>query len=1043
MGGSNVVEMQDYGFLKDLRVELKIPDKEENGSFCLCFWLYLTKTGSFSRTILHQEHTDITSSIPFLALNEKKEFLLFPVLHLHREASTFANSNMLQAVPCLSSSVDVPIGKWFHVGCQGSQSFLRLHINGKIVGEKSLTAFHNNELHADVAERNLLPCIVGDNHGFQGYVYRAELSSSTLPVKTHYHESAPLCLAIDISSASDIDDEIDGVWNIVGGKASCRRNFSLDVVLLDAFDQPVKKELEVVASLRYADNDAPVQETIDGEAPLLTSCDGTEYSVSDRPIKLISGRASFRLKIAQLSSKCDNKMFHIRFEVPKNGNYPFLVAFSLPIRCISRSRHPRTSSATWKKLPAGTYLCNGAQSAKLDSGSSETLHNVVCEAKPSPSSKRVKLGQDDPFHMYTDSLTSNGADGHKFDTLNSKKVGSVDGSTAERHENHDRLDNFSSESDNSETTRSDICIMPSSTSQISDEVVFKYCLAGPSERALLLKEIAVSVGEEELSKFADQVSLFSGCSHHLRQIKIAKRLIEEGIEAWNLISLNNQHVLWENMVTGVNEHFRRIACASRSLTQQDLDLLRRISGCEGFVSQVNFEKMWFWLYPVAFTLSQDWINRVWSSVSPKWIEGFLTKEEAESSLLCPGGLQDPGTFVLRFPTTRTWPHPDAGNLVITYVGSDYKIHHKLLSLEYVFGKKTGKSLQDLLFEEPELSRLGRQDIYLIASGLCYRRWKRKQMLVQDSFSGGKLVLFRSPKMKALKGSIFLKKTMKLSNKDIIGSGGYGTVYKLTINESTSFAVKRLNRVSAEQDRGFERELEAMGDIKHRNIVTLHGYYTAPHYNLLIYELMPAGSLDELLHGKSSNKMVLDWPSRYKIAVGAARGLAYLHHDCIPHIIHRDIKTSNILLDQNLEARISDFGLATLMEPNKTHVSTLVAGTFGYLAPEYFDTGRATIKGDVYSFGVVLLELLTGKKPTNETFIEEGTKLVTWVKTVVQEKREGYVIDSRLEDFHGDEINQVFNIALMCLEPEPAQRPTMSEVVKMLELIKSYEFQPEL
>ncbi|KAK6154251.1 hypothetical protein DH2020_008499 [Rehmannia glutinosa] len=281
--------------------------------------------------------------------------------------------------------------------------------------------------------------------------------------------------------------------------------------------------------------------------------------------------------------------------------------------------------------------------------------------------------------------------------------------------------------------------------------------------------------------------------------------------------------------------------------------------------------------------------------------------------------------------------------------------------------------------------------------------------------------------------------MKLSNKDVIGSGGYGTVYKVVINDCISFAVKRLIRLSAEQDRGFERELEAMGDIKHRNIVTLHGYYTAPQYNLLIYELMPNGSLDSLLHGKSTNKMVLDWPSRYKIAVGTARGISYLHHDCIPHIIHRDIKSSNILLDHNLDARVSDFGLATLMEPDKTHVSTLVAGTFGYLAPEYFDTGKATAKGDVYSFGVVLLELLTGKKPTDEAFVEEGTKLVTWVKSVVQEKREEYVIDNSLTDCPADEINLVFSIALMCLEPEPSTRPTMAEVLKMLEQIRPEEF----
>ncbi|KAL5565050.1 hypothetical protein UlMin_028214 [Ulmus minor] len=325
---------------------------------------------------------------------------------------------------------------------------------------------------------------------------------------------------------------------------------------------------------------------------------------------------------------------------------------------------------------------------------------------------------------------------------------------------------------------------------------------------------------------------------------------------------------------------------------------------------------------------------------------------------------------------------------------------------------------------------------IIISILLYKRWKQKNLVHEDRFSGGKMVMFMSPVMQSLKSDAFLKKTLKLSNKDIIGSGGYGTVYKLMVNESTAFAVKRLNRGSAERERGFERELEAMGDIKHRNIVTLHGYYTAPHYNLLIYELMPNGSLDAYLHARGTNKKLLDWPSRYKIALGAARGISYLHHDCIPHIIHRDIKSSNILLDQNMEARVSDFGLATLMEPDKTHVSTFVAGTFGYLAPEYFDTGRATAKGDVYSFGVVLLELLTGKKPTDEAFFEEGTKLVTWVKTIVQEKREEHVLDSNLEDCPVDEINNVFNIALLCLEPEPSKRPFMDEVVKMLEQIKT-------
>ncbi|KAL5990075.1 hypothetical protein ACLOJK_010972 [Asimina triloba] len=299
-----------------------------------------------------------------------------------------------------------------------------------------------------------------------------------------------------------------------------------------------------------------------------------------------------------------------------------------------------------------------------------------------------------------------------------------------------------------------------------------------------------------------------------------------------------------------------------------------------------------------------------------------------------------------------------------------------------------------------------------------------------------MVFFRSPTTQSLTSEAFLKETMKLTSKDVIGSGGYGTVYRLTINDSIAFAVKKLIKGSADRDRGFERELDAMGDIKHRNIVTLHGYCTAPHFNLLIYELMPNGGLDAYLHGKFSDRKALDWPSRYKIAVGAARGMAYLHHDCIPHIIHRDIKSSNILLDKNMEARVSDFGLATLMAPDRTHVSTFMAGTFGYLAPEYFDTGRATAKGDVYSFGVVLLELLTGKRPTDETFIETGSKLVTWVKAVVDDKKEELAVDSGLVNFSLNEVKDVFSIAVKCLDPEPCLRPTMAEVLKMLEEIKS-------
>ncbi|RLN24551.1 hypothetical protein C2845_PM07G40570 [Panicum miliaceum] len=336
---------------------------------------------------------------------------------------------------------------------------------------------------------------------------------------------------------------------------------------------------------------------------------------------------------------------------------------------------------------------------------------------------------------------------------------------------------------------------------------------------------------------------------------------------------------------------------------------------------------------------------------------------------------------------------------------------------------------------------------MLISFLLYKKWARKKRIIDNSLAGGKMVIFRSAGGKTLQSlspKSFLGMLMGLSSKDVIGAGGYGTVYRLRLggdNKAAAFAVKRLNRGSAEMDRGFERELDTMGDIKHRNIVPLCGYYAAPHFNLLIYELMPNGSLDALLHEHDHRQHQqgtrMDWPARYRIALGVARGLSYLHHDCIPHVIHRDIKSSNILLDHDMEARLSDFGLATLMRPNASHVTTVVAGTFGYLAPEYFDTGRATTKGDVYSYGVVLLELLTGKRPTDESFLEKGTRLVTWVKETMEEKREEHAIDEALLYDHcgllpADEVKLVFSVADKCLDSDPGNRPTMAQVVKMLE-----------
>ncbi|CAM0145459.1 unnamed protein product [Urochloa decumbens] len=329
---------------------------------------------------------------------------------------------------------------------------------------------------------------------------------------------------------------------------------------------------------------------------------------------------------------------------------------------------------------------------------------------------------------------------------------------------------------------------------------------------------------------------------------------------------------------------------------------------------------------------------------------------------------------------------------------------------------------------------------MLISFLLYKRWARKKRIIDNSLAGGKMVIFGCNNKLALQSvspKSFLGMLMGLSSKDVIGAGGYGTVYRLRVGDSCWLAVKRLNRGSAEMERGFERELEAMADIKHRNIVPLCGYYAAPHFNLLIYELMPNGSLDALLHHQQQQQQQLDWERRYRIALGVARGLSYLHHDCIPAVIHRDIKSSNILLDHRMEARLSDFGLATLItKPGGSHVTTLVAGTFGYLAPEYFDTGRATTKGDVYSYGVLLLELLTGKRPTDESFLENGTRLVTWVKEAIEDKRHlDHAVDQALLPLlpaHHHQLRLVFSVADKCLDSDPANRPTMAQVVNMLD-----------
>ncbi|KAG9445108.1 hypothetical protein H6P81_016448 [Aristolochia fimbriata] len=270
-------------------------------------------------------------------------------------------------------------------------------------------------------------------------------------------------------------------------------------------------------------------------------------------------------------------------------------------------------------------------------------------------------------------------------------------------------------------------------------------------------------------------------------------------------------------------------------------------------------------------------------------------------------------------------------------------------------------------------------------------------------------------------------TENLSEKYIIGYGASSIVYKCVLKNSKPIAIKCLYTHYPHNLREFETELETVGSIKHRNLVSLHGYSLSPHGNLLFYDYMENGSLWDLLHGPSK-KVKLDWDARLKIAVGAAQGLAYLHHDCNPRIIHRDVKSSNILLDGNFDAHLSDFGIAKCISSCKTHASTYVMGTIGYIDPEYARTSRLNEKSDVYSFGIVLLELLTGKKA-----VDNEANLHQLILSKADDDTVMDAVDSEVSVTCTDLnlVKKTFQLALLCTKRHPSERPTMHEVARVL------------
>ncbi|KAF5475282.1 hypothetical protein F2P56_007105 [Juglans regia] len=267
----------------------------------------------------------------------------------------------------------------------------------------------------------------------------------------------------------------------------------------------------------------------------------------------------------------------------------------------------------------------------------------------------------------------------------------------------------------------------------------------------------------------------------------------------------------------------------------------------------------------------------------------------------------------------------------------------------------------------------------------------------------------------------------------LGEGGFGSVYKGTLLDGTIIAVKQLSSKSKQGNREFVNEIGMISGLQHPNVVRLYGCCIERNQLLLVYEYMENNSLAHALFGPEESPVKLDWHTRQKICVGIARGLAFLHEESPLKIVHRDIKTTNVLLDRDLNPKISDFGLAKLDEEENTHISTRVAGTIGYMAPEYALWGYLTYKADVYSFGIVALELVAGKNNMKFRPTDDFVCLLDWALVLQQKGNLMELVDPRLgSNFSKEEAARMVKVALLCTNPSPVLRPTMSAVVSMLE-----------
>ncbi|XVE96883.1 hypothetical protein REPUB_Repub02eG0262000 [Reevesia pubescens] len=282
---------------------------------------------------------------------------------------------------------------------------------------------------------------------------------------------------------------------------------------------------------------------------------------------------------------------------------------------------------------------------------------------------------------------------------------------------------------------------------------------------------------------------------------------------------------------------------------------------------------------------------------------------------------------------------------------------------------------------------------------------------------------------------------------VLGEGGFGSVFKGWIDEHSLtatkpgtgivIAVKRLNQEGFQGHKEWLAEINYLGQLHHPNLVKLIGYCLEDEHRLLVYEFMARGSMENHLFRRGSHFPPLSWGIRMKVALGAAKGLAFLHN-AKPQVIYRDFKTSNILVDSNYNAKLSDFGLARDGPTgDRSHVSTRVMGTYGYAAPEYLATGHLTAKSDIYSFGVVLLEMLSGRQAIDKNRPSGEHNLVDWAKPYLTNKRRIFrVLDTRLQGKYSlNRAQNAANLALQCLAVESKFRPSMDDVVTALEQLQ--------